>query len=83
LQIFPNLIINDCKLHVVVNGMVTFWLISTNVNNKLICINKAFTIEITTMKDITLTNASFISIMIITWINAPKNKSMGHIGTCL
>jgi len=43
----------------------------------------AFTIEITTMKDITLTNASFISIMIITWINAPKNKSMGHIGTCL
>ncbi len=30
--IFPNLIANDYKLHVVVNGLVTFWLISTNDN---------------------------------------------------
>ncbi len=29
--IFPNLIANDYKLHVVVNGLVTFWLISTSV----------------------------------------------------
>jgi hypothetical protein len=28
--IFPNLVANDYKLHVVVNGLVTFWLISTN-----------------------------------------------------
>jgi hypothetical protein len=31
LQIFPNLVANDYKSHVVVNGMVTFWLISTSV----------------------------------------------------
>jgi len=30
LQIFPNLVANDYKSHVVVNGMVTFWLISTS-----------------------------------------------------
>jgi hypothetical protein len=30
LQIFPNLVANNYKLHVVVNGMVTFWLTSTN-----------------------------------------------------
>ncbi len=29
--IFPNLVANDYKLHVVVNGLVTFWLISTSV----------------------------------------------------
>jgi len=28
--IFPNLIANDYKSHVVVNGLVTFWLISTS-----------------------------------------------------
>ncbi len=28
---FPNLITNDYKLHAVVNGLVTFWLISTSV----------------------------------------------------
>jgi hypothetical protein len=28
--IFPNLITNDYKSHVVVNGLVTFWLISTS-----------------------------------------------------
>ncbi len=28
--IFPNLVVNDYKSHVVVNGLVTFWLISTN-----------------------------------------------------
>jgi hypothetical protein len=27
---FPNLVTNDYKLHVVVIGVVTFWLISTN-----------------------------------------------------
>ncbi len=26
--IFPNLVTNDYKSHVVVNGLVTFWLIS-------------------------------------------------------
>ncbi len=28
---FPNLVANDYKLDVVVNGLVTFWLISTSV----------------------------------------------------
>ncbi len=28
--IFPNLVANDYKSHVVVNGLVTFWLISTS-----------------------------------------------------
>ncbi len=28
--IFPNLIANDYKSHLVVNGLVTFWLISTS-----------------------------------------------------
>ncbi len=28
--IFPNLVPNDYKLYVVVNGLVTFWLISTS-----------------------------------------------------
>ncbi len=28
--IFPNLVANDYKSHVVINGLVTFWLISTN-----------------------------------------------------
>jgi len=28
--IFSNLVTNDYKLHVVVNGLVTFWLISTS-----------------------------------------------------
>jgi len=32
LQIFLNLVANDYKLHVVVNGMITFWLISTSVS---------------------------------------------------
>ncbi len=27
----PNLVANDYKSHVVVNGMITFWLISTSV----------------------------------------------------
>jgi hypothetical protein len=27
--IFPNIVANDYKSHVVVNGLVTFWLIST------------------------------------------------------
>jgi hypothetical protein len=27
---FPNLVVNDYKSHVVKNGLVTFWLISTN-----------------------------------------------------
>ncbi len=31
MQIFSNLVANDYKSHVVVNGMVTFWLISTSV----------------------------------------------------
>jgi len=26
----PNLVVNDYKSHVIVHGMVTFWLISTN-----------------------------------------------------
>jgi hypothetical protein len=30
LQIFPNLVANHYKLHVVTNGIVTFWLISTS-----------------------------------------------------
>jgi hypothetical protein len=30
----PNLVANDYKSHVVVNGVVTFWLISTSVNVK-------------------------------------------------
>jgi len=30
---FPNLVANDYKSHVVVNGMVTFWLISTSANS--------------------------------------------------
>jgi hypothetical protein len=30
LQIFSNLVANDYKSHVVVNGVVTFWLISTS-----------------------------------------------------
>jgi len=29
--IFPNLVANNYKSHVVINGLVTFWLISTNV----------------------------------------------------
>jgi len=29
---FPNLVANDYKSHVVVNGVVTFWLISTSDN---------------------------------------------------
>jgi hypothetical protein len=29
--IFPNLVANDYKSHVVVNGLVTFWLIFTSV----------------------------------------------------
>ncbi len=29
--IFPNLVANDYKSPVVVNGLVTFWLISTSV----------------------------------------------------
>jgi hypothetical protein len=29
--IFPNLVTNDYKSHIVVNGLVTFWLIFTNV----------------------------------------------------
>jgi hypothetical protein len=32
----PNLVINDYKLHVVVNGMVSFWLISTSVVTLLV-----------------------------------------------
>ncbi len=32
--IFPNLIINDYKSHVVINGLVTFWLISTSASCK-------------------------------------------------
>ncbi len=28
--IFPNLVANDNKLHVIINGLVTFWLISTS-----------------------------------------------------
>jgi hypothetical protein len=32
--IFSNLIANDYKLHVVINGLVTFWLISTSVINE-------------------------------------------------
>jgi len=31
---FPNLVTNDYKSHVVVNGVVTFWLISTSVGVK-------------------------------------------------
>jgi hypothetical protein len=31
--IFPNLVANDYKSHVVVNGLVTFWLISTSVSS--------------------------------------------------
>ncbi len=38
---FSNLVANDYKSHVVVNGLVTFWLISTSVNDqkiiKIIC----------------------------------------------
>ncbi len=30
LQIFPNLVANDYKSHLVINGLVTFWLISTS-----------------------------------------------------
>ncbi len=30
MQIFPNLVTNDYKSHVVVNGVVTFWMISTS-----------------------------------------------------
>ncbi len=30
LQIFPNLVANDYKSHVVIYGVVTFWLISIN-----------------------------------------------------
>jgi hypothetical protein len=30
-NIFSNLVINDYKSHVIVNGLVTFWLISTSV----------------------------------------------------
>jgi len=30
--IFPNLVANDYKSHVIVNGLVTFWLISTSVS---------------------------------------------------
>ncbi len=30
IAIFPNLVANDYKSHVVVNGLVTFWLISTS-----------------------------------------------------
>jgi hypothetical protein len=33
--IFPNLVANDYKLHVVVNRLVTFWLISTCVVVKM------------------------------------------------
>ncbi len=29
----PNLVINDYKSHVVVNGVVTFWLISTSAHH--------------------------------------------------
>jgi len=32
--IFPNLVANDYKSHVVVNGLVTFWLISTGAANQ-------------------------------------------------
>ncbi len=31
MQVFPNLVANDYKSHVVVNGVVTFWLISISV----------------------------------------------------
>jgi hypothetical protein len=40
LQIFPNLVANNYKSHVVVNGVVTFWLISTSVCNKNQTFNK-------------------------------------------
>jgi hypothetical protein len=33
--IFPNLIANDYKSHVVVNGLVTFWVIFTSAPNFL------------------------------------------------
>jgi len=33
LQILPNLIANNYKSHVVINGMVTIWLISTTVGD--------------------------------------------------
>ncbi len=33
--IFPNLVANDYKSHVVVNGLVIFWLIFTSGNNKV------------------------------------------------
>ncbi len=59
-------------------------------NNKLICIDGAFTIEITIMKDITLRSIScnkssitFVMMMIIIRINAPKKKNVGHAGMCL
>ncbi len=32
--IFPNLVVNDYKSHVVVNGLVIFWLISTSASCK-------------------------------------------------
>ncbi len=32
--IFPNLVANNCESHVVVNGLVTFWLISTSVEEE-------------------------------------------------
>ncbi len=32
---FANLIANNYKLHVIINGMVTFWLISTSIPNRL------------------------------------------------
>jgi len=31
--IFPNLVANEYKSHVVINGLVTFWLISTSDNS--------------------------------------------------
>ncbi len=38
MQIFSNLVANDYKSHVIVNGMVTFWLISTSAKaHSLLC----------------------------------------------
>ncbi len=33
--IFPNIVVNDYKSNVVINGLVTFWLISTSVSTPL------------------------------------------------
>jgi len=62
--IFPNLVTNDYKSHVVVNGLVTFWLIFISVSlNGEKTMFKTYT---TTLKLPKIDNVSINVIVVIT-----------------